>query len=108
MERIEMNEFFSSLVREGLLQQAEKVFPLYETKEIVATLYELGASGTMLEVYWKQRDNREFIALDRREANDIDTFIWAFADFEWLVIDDFQRKLLQKRLDHFNQAALAV
>ena len=108
MKRMEIDKFFGDFIREGLTQKAETVFPLYETLEIKATLYELGPDGVTLEVYWKRRDDLEFIALERREANDIDTFIWAFADFEWLVLDDFQRRLLQKRIDMFNGAAIAV
>lgn len=108
MKRMEMDNFSGEIVRAGLTQKADIVFPLYETLEIKATLYELGLDGVMLEVYWKRRDDLEFITLDRREANDIDTFVWAFADFEWLVLDDYQRRLLQKRIDLFNGTALAV
>lgn len=102
MNRFEPDDHFLSELRDGLEQDASLVFDLYQSKKVDAKLFELGNQGITIEINWKKYQQTEFISLDRREADEIDTFVWAFADFEWVVIDNDERQQLQNRLYELN------
>jgi hypothetical protein len=101
--RIEPDDFLIGEVRENLEQNATIVFELYQSKQVEAKLFELGKQGITIEVYWKKYQQTEFISLDRREADELETFVWAFADFEWVVINNDERQQLQRSLDELNE-----
>lgn len=103
MVRIEPEDFYIGELREDLEQNATIVFELYQSKQVDAKLFELGKQGITIEVNWKKHQQTEFILLDRREADELDTFVWAFADFEWVVIDNDERQQLQKSLEELNE-----
>lgn len=105
MRRMELDQFFAEIFRIGLERKAVTQFDLYQSRNINAKLYELGEQGVTIEVFWKRFNQTEFISLDRRQADELDTFVWALADFEWVVLNNDERWQLQQRLDFFAEKA---
>lgn len=98
MKRFELEKNFANEYRNKLEKQAELIEELYDSRYIQAFLYEMGGSGAVIEIQWKKYDQYEFMVLEPREADEMDTFIWALADFEWLVISPDERMQLQRLL----------
>jgi hypothetical protein len=98
MKRFELEKNQAIEYRNTLEKEAELIEELYESHYIHATLYQLGPIGAVIEIQWKRFDQYEFMILEPREADEMDTFIWALADFEWLVINPDERMQLQRLL----------
>ena len=98
MKRFELEKDLAIEYRSNLEKQAEVIEELYESRFIHAFLYELGATGAVIEIQWKRFDQFEYMVLEPREAEEMDTFVWALADFEWLVISPDERMQLQRLL----------
>lgn len=98
MRRIELEKGVAEAYRKNLEKKSTLIEELYESRHIYAVLYELGQEGAAIEIQWKKFDQIEFMLLDRRQADEMDTFIWALADFEWVVINPDERMQLQRLL----------
>lgn len=98
MKRIEMDKNTAASYRRSLEEKSHLIEELYDSRYVNALLYELGPLGAAIEIQWKRFGQIEFILLDRRQADELDTFVWALADFEWVVINPDERMQLQRLL----------
>lgn len=98
MKRFELEKSTAENYRNNLEEQAEVIEELYDSRFVRAFLYELGPMGAVIEIEWKRFGQYEFMVLEPREADELDTFVWALADFEWVVINPDERMQLQRLL----------
>lgn len=101
MQRVEMPGLTGDLFLSGLVARSECARPIYADQRVEASLYHLsGGKGVTIATRWADY-GWEFVLLDDWEAPNLESFVFALADFEWSVILADRRLELHKAVLEF-------
>lgn len=106
MQRVELPGLLGELFLDGLAARSQRVKRIYQDQRVTAWLHRMAPEGVAIATYWESY-GWEFVLLTEWETPDLESYVFALADFEWSVIlADRRHELHNAVLDFMDAAGL--
>jgi len=107
VKRIELPGLPGELHLSELNSRVEVARLIYRDRRLAAWLYRMPpGEGIVVAVRWEEF-GWEFVTIEDWETPDLESFVFALADFEWsVVLMDHRRELLTELLEFMDEVGL--